>query len=550
MKFLLRFIRKNWHWIFFGCVVVMTVGMDVFVANHILDGDASDFLNHAHIIARDHNPFTTDRYPTTEMRPLDLATVFSLFFYFTGDWSLVRILGSVLMQGLYVLAFLYLCRRAHIASRRVRVVSAALLLLPFSVPYARIVLYHLHYILYLTNAFWMLGLTLRLTECGTRREVFAPGCALGILWIFVGLNGIRHMMILGLPMLAFAAVQACGLLRRYRWEDGRLVGETAFSRTDTARLMWILAGSFVCFLIGFAVNVKLLMPVYGMTDTSVAAFYPAENAEHYARIFNGWLIASGVRCSNLPLIGTTGAALAAALFSFGYLLAVSAASFWEKGPVGPRLMKAMLASAFGTTTLIFVFESGFRVYELYYVPVAAFAIPTLAQELKKLGERAVSALRKLLIVLVCLCFVFQGAYTVYYLAVDRWDMDDWSGLSQTDLFLADTAAEYAGFMREAGYTHALTPYWYANVMMELTDGELTVAPLLFQEGGADAPCRVRLYRWGTSQTAFRRENLPDRLLAFIPAENAAQFERDFPNAPKLKAFESAIAYEISPDDIS
>lgn len=549
MRACLRGVKKNWHWIFFGFVALLTAGMDVFVATHILDGDASDFLNRARIIAQCRNPFTQDIHLTTELRPLDIATVFSLFFYFTNDWSLVRICGTALMQALYVASFFYLCKRAHVASPRVRAVSAALLLLPFSVPYGRIVLYHAHYILYLTNAFWMLGLTLGLVECKERRKAILPACLLGALWAFVGLNGVRHMLILGLPLLAFAAVRALAALRGYRWENGRLTGEDAFSHTETARLLWVLAGSMACFLVGYLIHSKVLIRVYDMANMGSASFCPNQGPAHYTDIFNGWLVASGVRCSSLPLIGTAGAALCAALFSFGYLLAVSAASLWEKGPIGPRLMEGMLAASFATTTLVFVFDSGNRFYELYYVPVVALAFPTLAQELMKLKERAVSACRKLLIALSCACFLYQGAYTMYYVTVDRWDMDDWTGLSQQDIFLADTAQKHADFMKEASYTHALAPYWYANVIMELTDGELTVAPLALLDGEKDA-VRIGVYRWGTSKTAFEKASLPDKLVVFVYGSDAPKLERGLAQVKKVYEDRSVCAYEISPDDIS
>ncbi|MCI6377712.1 MAG: hypothetical protein MR842_08155 [Clostridiales bacterium] len=63
MRACLRGVKKNWHWIFFGFVALLTVGMDV----------------------------TQDIYSTTKLRPLDIATVFSLFFCFTNGRPLARL---------------------------------------------------------------------------------------------------------------------------------------------------------------------------------------------------------------------------------------------------------------------------------------------------------------------------------------------------------------------------------------------------------------------------------------------------------------------------
>ncbi|HIS42270.1 MAG TPA: hypothetical protein IAC11_05280 [Candidatus Limiplasma pullicola] len=546
MKACIRGVLRQWHWLFFAAVVLLTIGMDVFVAHNILDGDASDHMLRGWIIAQEKNPFTRNYYYTTEVSLPGIGWFFSLFFFFLSDWSMVRICGTLTLQALFVLSFLYLCKRAHIGSLRARVVTAALLLLPFSVPYARIVLYHLYYALYLTNAFWMVGLTLGLMEVRGARKAALPVCLLAVLWFVAGLNGIRHMMILGAPLLAFAVVQVLLALRRYRWEKGKLVGGEPFLRSDAMRLVWILTGSFLFFLIGYALNIKVLLPYYGIRDSSATFFFPSESAEHYADIFNSWLIATGVRSSNLPTVGIAGISLLAALISFGYLLCASASNVWDMSvPVASRVAPALLSAAFVTTTLIFIFDSTWRYYPLYYVPVVAFAYPALATELARLKESAVSACRKLLILLTCMCFLFQGAYTVYYISIDRWDMDSWTGLFDQDIFLADTARVYANFMEENGYTHALAPYWYANVMMELTDGKLTVGSIELDEN--EGKLVLRAGKWATSKAAFERENLPERLLVFIEEDYVKRFEESFPHFPRVFEYWHTCAYEITPD---
>ena len=41
MKACFRGVLRQWHWIFFAAVILLTIGMDVFIAHNILDGDAS-----------------------------------------------------------------------------------------------------------------------------------------------------------------------------------------------------------------------------------------------------------------------------------------------------------------------------------------------------------------------------------------------------------------------------------------------------------------------------------------------------------------------------
>ena len=46
-------------------MILITAYMDVFIAQHVLDGDASDYLNRGWIMAQQKNWFTRDFYPTT-----------------------------------------------------------------------------------------------------------------------------------------------------------------------------------------------------------------------------------------------------------------------------------------------------------------------------------------------------------------------------------------------------------------------------------------------------------------------------------------------------
>lgn len=544
MKKSVKWLWRNAHWILLALAVIFTVCMDVYIAGNLLDSDTADDVRHGWVIAQENNPLSTDIYCSTEVRLLDIATVFSLFFRFTQDWTLVRILGTVLMQGIYVAGFLYLCRQSGVGLRPA-IFSTALLLSPFSTPYARIVLYHLYYILYLANAFWIAGLTLRLLNRRGRGNVPAA-LLLGGLWIFVGLNGVRHMLIIGIPMLAFAAVQLLLTLSRYRWERGRLVGEAPFFRQESVRLVLILAFSCVCFLIGYVGNVKILLPHFGAMDSSFSEFQPNVEADRFTAIYNGWLMAIGTRYSDLPLVGLRGVSLIAALLSFGFLLTVSFRGLTEPEEMNRRMGQSLLAASFTATTLIFLFESGQRDYELYYVPVVAMAFPVLAQEMERLHRPAVSAARKLLILLCAACLAFQGAYTAYFVTVDKWDMDDWNGMPFLKMDVAEESRELIAFMRENGYTYGMVDYWYANVMMELSNGEIVMAPL-YTKDPFESRESLQVYHWGTSKTAFARENLPDTVIVFITREKVNRFESVFPEAPRVYEAYSFNGYEVSAD---
>lgn len=436
----------------------------------------------------------------------------------TGQWTLVHVLGTITVQTIYALSFLFMTRQAGL-SRKTRVTVAALSLLPFSIPYARIVLYHLYYILYLANMFFIIGLTLWTLRCGKEglKQALLPAVLLGLLWIFVGLNGIRHMLLIGIPLLVGCIVELLRAFRKVPWVYGKPWRQQVLLHTEAFRLTLLMIGSCLCFLAGFVVNQHVLLPYYGIVNSSSAWYAPIQTAQRYADIWNGWLTAIGVRNSALSLVGIRGLSLAAALVSFVWLLYRSVCFLRKGGTMEQRLLGGLYALSMFSTTLVFVFDSGCRFYELYYVPVIVLALPTLALELD--DHPPVLTARKALCFLVSLCFLFQGAYSAWYLRVERRNMDTWSGLTHQDLTCVDECRDCVAFMQENGYQYGMMPYWHANVMIELSNGSLTILP--YED--AAPPEEIQVYHWGTSRFYCQRENLPDELVVFVPHGEADRF---------------------------
>lgn len=274
-------LRRSWYWLLLGAAALATVCMDVYVAHRILDSNTSDFVHRGWLMVQNHDVLLRDYYRTTELSLLGQHWAYALFFLFIEDWTLVRILGTVLMQSLYVPSFLYMGRQAGIR-KPVRVACAALLLAPFSTAYARLVLYHCYYILFMVESFLMAGLTLhtlRLWQQG--RKALLPGLLLGVAWVLAGLNGVRQMMIVGAPLLLFGLIRLIQALNEHGWK-------------------------------------KALLPIFQVEPSTLSPFTPDIRPDELTNLLNMWLMAIGVRVSEENLLSLRGAALAAALFSAVY----------------------------------------------------------------------------------------------------------------------------------------------------------------------------------------------------------------------------------------
>lgn len=534
MKAASRHLRAHWYYYLFGLTVLCTLYMNAYIARTLLDGDASGLLYQAYTMAQNHK--LVEYFGTNELYFLGVPSYFVPFFKVFSNWTLVRFCGTALLQALYALSFLYLAAQAKV-SKPARWIAASLLLMPFSTAYARNVLYHLYYIVYITYSFLLIGLLLRLlnTKAGEKRKAILPFCAMGILWIIVGMNGVRHLMILVAPLLILTFILLLMLLKRYTFRQGKLVGDGPLLEKPPARLLKLLLLSCLFFSLGYLIHQTVLLPLFQISNSqTVSLFAFIVDAQRIARIFNHFFVSIGMRISTLSVVSLRGVSFVLAGLSFGYLLWASWRHGFRERSLKENFSQTIVYGFFLTslllTVVIFVFDSTDRWFEMYYVPALVPVFPVLALEIDRLKECSASCARKLLIFLTCFAFLFQGGYTAYHLLhKNSSKLDIWSGLPMENVMIVESVQDCVEFMHTHGYTHGIAPYWHANVMAEYSDGTLVVVLYRLQEPGEP----VALYRWGPSYSAFQQGGLPEKLVLFIEKENVEEFLQSYPQSVQV-----------------
>lgn len=144
--------------IFFVLSVVFSIVVTYFVTKRCLDADASSELVLAQHLAKTGQILSTDWIYSTELRVFNTQLIYAPLFLLFNNWHLIRFFGSVIMQGILVLCF-YLFTRMININRKVFYLSSALFLLPISVCWGRIVLYHCYYIPHIAISLLVVGLT-------------------------------------------------------------------------------------------------------------------------------------------------------------------------------------------------------------------------------------------------------------------------------------------------------------------------------------------------------------------------------------------------------
>ena len=145
--------------LFFLFSVIVNIATTYYVTGHFLDSDASSELVLARQLFESGEIISRDWFYSTELRVLNAQLIYSVMFRFFSDWHLIRFFSALTIQTIYILCYGFMLHQGGFKKSDFYI-SASLLLLPVSVSYGRIILYHCHYISHIALAFFLMGLLL------------------------------------------------------------------------------------------------------------------------------------------------------------------------------------------------------------------------------------------------------------------------------------------------------------------------------------------------------------------------------------------------------
>lgn len=432
----------------------------------LLDSDMASDLIYARLLAQEGTFFSPNWYYSSELRVFANHLSFTPLFLITQDWRLVRGLGSMLTYALFVLS-LY-APLSQVGLRRQYPLVAAAMLLPLSVMYFHYsfvgTFYTHNYIL----SFWLMGLTLGQSEASGRARAWRL-ILLGALSAVAGLCGLRFLLFSALPLCASA------LYLRAR------AGRKAAPRTR--RLAWGSLLSLGAMAAGAAVNLLVLSRLYTFqtfAEVTYTSFQPEAAGEFLRNLLsllgfpeNGSLFSPALAPAALSLLllaliawaswsalraPAPGAAAAqsAILAQPGAAAAPSPA---ETDAPGDRVLALFfLAAAVMHIGLLSLTSMPRNMY--HFLPVSVYALPLAACALKRLPwpGRWRAALAG---GMACLLAATSAVNYPYF---SRRDVT-----YEPRMALESLLAE--------GYDCGYATFWRANVLTELSGGEVEMYSL-------------------------------------------------------------------------
>lgn len=212
-------------------------------ADGLIDSDMSSEMLLGKILAEENAILSPNWFYSTELRVLNTQLVFSFFFRFFHDWTVIRVASSAVLYLIFLASYYYLLRQAGY-DRRLFITSAIFLILPLSGEYFTFVLLGLYCIPHISISFVALGLLFQYARTNKKSSKVITVFFMIILSILAGMGGLRQIIILYLPIVLAT------LFWTFYYNRGKLC---------------FLLNGIMCFvfsMIGYLINIRVLTHKY------------------------------------------------------------------------------------------------------------------------------------------------------------------------------------------------------------------------------------------------------------------------------------------------
>ena len=492
-----------------AAVFLMLVLLNIFCLENWLDSDMAAEMIFSKLLA-DEGEFlaTGGWYYSTEFRVLYTQLFMEPLFMIFGSWHVVRMITNVLTYIVLLCSYFYMLRPLKV-KKSTAVFTAALLLLPFSETFVTHVQMGNTYMPHMIILFFGFGMFLRLAgqkfEMRLKKMTLA-GCYL-LLSLVCGLSGVRYMLALQAPLVLTAVVYTMksGEWSLYRREMTRANRRKLLSGERLQYLAFGILGA-VGAVAGYALNVAVVARKYDFQTYEATNFISVYQGIFLERLQNtlGSLLMLFGYIPDKGFLSVRGLITLISFVLLGGIVFIAVRCGKElrsdgerKGEVSQRkFLLWFFVTAFALNTFVFVFTTS-TIVPRYYVTVFMFAVPLLAVFYE---EERLPLDRFLITAGLCVCLGLATAKTVFsYVSTDK----------------NEDKKAVASFLESGDYEFGYATYWNANIMTELTDGQVEVANLKDVED-------LSFFLWSSPKKYYEEDYHTGKTFLLLTAEEARE----------------------------
>ena len=505
----MKTLKKQIPYILLGATLLLLLGLNIISQDHWLDSDMAAEMIFSRILAGEHQMIsTTNWYYSTEFRVLYTQLIMGPLFRICNNWHVIRTITNLVFYGLMLASYYYFMKPLKV-SRGLTVLSSCLLLLPFS----ETMMTHMQmgntYMSHVILVLWFFGMYLRLCsgEYSTKRKIS--------LWIFYvllaivcGMSGVRYLLALQCPLVLTSFFYLLGgeEFQSFRGEMTKAHFRALLPTTRMKYFLYSVVGAFFA-VAGYGINVvwishKYVFQTYGATNFIAlyhgVLFDRIQNAAGCLLMLFGYIPDKGF----LSLRGIVTMAAFAMLGIYGYVTVKSGKT--EQSTGFRSLITLFLKVSFVLNLFVFIFTTSTMVPR-YYITIFIFALPVLCFYLE---EEQMPFDRLAVTALLTICLILGTGKTVMsFLTVDK----------------NETKRPVAQFLAENGYDFGFATYNNANIITELTNGEVEI-------GNIGDPEHLEYFKWSSPMKYYEEGYHTGETFLLLTSEECAEYAE----APALK----------------
>ena len=427
-------------WMLLILSYTLTVVFTALRITYLLDADMSSELLLSDILSRSNGILTTRWAYSSEIRILYIQIITSFLFRFIRSWHTVRVLSTAIHIAIMLFSYYCLCKSLKI--EKAFPLSASILALPISYEYVNYYLLGMYYLPFITVFFFFLAILFGRLGSDVRkdRKQLVKEITAYVVAFLSGLGGYRMILLFFLPLFLVLIFPE---IRKY------LNGSDDKVSPKKIRFAVI---SFVCSLMGLVFYVFVLTKIITVQKFDHFFFFPFDNE---TMIFNLNAVIDNLGYTPGPLMTS------AILKNIGFGAAVLLTGFSlfhiprKKEGDDSRILSYLFICSLSIFVLVQIFIMKDTV-ERYISPIIILLVPLCTNNICKAEYK-----RKNYITIASAALVLlkiAGEVTFYY---------DYRELDCTRPY-----REIAQYLQENDIGYGYSTFWNANIITELTDGEV------------------------------------------------------------------------------
>lgn len=434
-----------------------------FVCRSRLDSDMASELILEQSLSERNQMFHSGWYYSTELRILNTLLVRAPLFKIFSDWTTVRTVGNALLFCFMLCSYLVLLKYLKV-DLKFSLLTAAMLLCPFSRIWLYIMYEGAYYIPHVTITFFYLTLFLMVEKAGHEANRIKKGGILAgylLLSVILGMSGIRYVLNIQFPILMASALLVL-FNRNYQEIREKPTAENfkkALKWKPTLYFLISLAG-VAATMLGYFISERLLHNVFrfhSYSNNKFKSFSDVPLLTQLSRIMEGLLELLGysqdVKLFSLQGIRNIAVLLLLLLFLLIFIKIVSSKTLsCEK-----RFTALFFISSFLISSATFVLLD--RYTSRYYIPVLTAAVLAVAIYLQEEEKE----LDRIFIGGGCIA----AALIIGLLVWKEYAFDCRDNRNNREDVLA--------YLLDNDLTFGYATFWNGNVLTELSNGEVEVA---------------------------------------------------------------------------